>query len=192
MSGSLALAFAGVFSFAAAGSTSGWPASAGAQPKAAPTKFKDPWAMYYDPPAGRYRFPDGTIREADPPLGFYDPPPGHYAVAPPGLDRPLPHAVIGPLPTAEGSLDAWFERRRRLRIGLGVSLGAIGVGALALAIPAAPSLDGYPPGIFATMVLVPVGLIATIATGISLRVHARRRPVPARVQVFADGLRLSF
>jgi hypothetical protein len=192
MSGSLVVALAGVVAFTAAGSTSGWPASAGVQPKVAPTKFKDPRARYFDPPAGRYRLPDGTIREADPPRGFYDPPPGHYAVPPPGLDQRLPRAVIGPLPTAEGSVDGWIAKRRRLRIGLGISLGTMGAGLLVLAIPSAPSLDGYPPGIFATMVFVPVGLIAAIATGISLRVHARRRPMSSRVQVLADGLRLSF
>lgn len=187
-----------VVAFMQAVSSPSWPASAGAQPKASPTKFKDPGAGYFDPPRGRYRLPDGTIREADPPRGFYDPPPGRYAVAPPGLRRPLPNAVIGPLPTAEGSAQAWLDRRHRLRIGLGVSLGVAGVGAviplvgLALQRGDEPCVDCFAPGTLIALYVVPTGLISAIALGITLAVHNRRRPQPSRVQVFAGGLRMSF
>jgi hypothetical protein len=178
--------------------TPGWPASAGAPPQVTRSVFYDPPARYFDPPAGRYRLPDGTIQYVDPPRGFYDPPPGQYPVDLLGV--PTSEAVLGPLPTAEASVQAWLEKRRRLRIGLGISLGAIGVGVLAglttTAIWNAQTRrdlrDGYPPGVFVDLAIIPAALIATIVYGIRLGVHARRRPGPPRVQVGAGGLRLAF
>lgn len=197
MSGSVSVAVAAVCLFMQSASPA-WPASAGAKPRVAPSKFKDPRPRFFDPPPGRYRLPDGSFKEADPPRGFYDPPPGYYALARPGLRGAAPDAVIGPLPTAEGSLQGWIDRRRQLRIVFGVSLGTIGVGALVPLIGLAtqrgdePCIDCYAPGTFVALIVVPIGIVATIATGIALGVHARRRPKPSRVQVTAGGLRMTF
>lgn len=185
--------------FIQAAPTSSWPASAGAPPQVTPSEFRDPRAHYFDPPAGRYRLPDGTIQQADPPPGFYDPPPGHYPVD--SFAGPAPDAVLGPLPTAEASDNAWLAKRRRLRIGLGISLGAIAVGAIWPSVATAywerqrgpqTGVVEYAPGTMVALIVVPIGIVATIVSSICLGVHARRRPRPARIQVGAGGLRLSF
>ena len=192
---------AAVCAFSQAAASSTWPASAGPPPPVTASEFRDPRPRYFDPPVGRYRLPDGTIHHVDPPPGFYDPPPGHYPVD--SLAASAPDAVLGPLPTAEASIPAWLDKRRRLRIGLGISLGSIGAGVLASV--AATTIwrlqtrgeartypDGYEPGMIVALAILPAALIATIVAGIRLGVHARRRPGTPRVQVVAGGLRLSF
>lgn len=175
--------------------TSTWPASAGAQPPATPSVYKDPRPHYYDPPAGRYRLPDGTVQQADPPRGFYDPPAGFYSV--PTVEGPATDSVLGPLPTAEGSDEAWLNRRHGLRIGLGLSLGVVGLGAIAPLIvrpiwPDHRCVDCFPPGALAALIMLPAGLIATIVFSVRLAVHNRRRPRGFDLRVDSGGLRLAF
>lgn len=201
MPGLAPLALAAVWTFAQAAADPAWPSSAGsAPPPTIPTKFRDPRARIFNPPAGRYRLPDGTIQQADPPRGFYDPPPGQYPAMELPLDKPPPGTVLGPLPTAEGSMPAWHAKRTRLRVWLGLSTAVIGIGSMAplvgLAIwraaPYGECIDCYPPGTILALVLVPAGIIATVVSGARLGVHNRRRPVPLRVQMSPGGLRLSF
>lgn len=175
--------------------TSTWLASAGAQPQAPPSVYKDPRPRYYDPPAGRYRLPDGTVQQADPPRGFYDPPAGFYPV--PTVEGPATGSVLGPLPTAEGARQAWLNRRHGLRIGLGLSLSVVGLGAIAPLIvrpiwPDHQCVDCFPPGALAALIMVPAGLIATIVFSVRLAVHNRRRPPGFDLRVDSGGLRLAF
>lgn len=179
-----------------AASTSTWPAGAGAPPQTTPSTFIDPSPRYFDPLPGSYVQPDGTLVHADPPPGYYDLPPGHYPLVLTG-----PEGLQGPLPSAEASMPAWSAKRRRLRIGLGVSLGVVGVGVLAPLVGLiiwnvqtsnGACIDCYPPGTIFALVVIPVGIVATVVTGIRLGVHARRRPVLSRLDVGAGGLRLSF
>jgi hypothetical protein len=175
-----ALSLAHVLGMAPAAS---WPASAGVQSPANSVIYKDPKPRFYDPPPGRYRLPDGTFGYADPPEGFHDPPPGYYPVD--EAQAVATWTSLGPLPTAEGSIAAWYEKRRRLRIGLGISSGAFALSFLAIPLSnlfwrpssdGVPCIDCYPPGIIVTLYLGPASVIAAIVYGIRLGVHARRRP----------------
>lgn len=167
------------------------PVPVGDQSPAHAVIFKDPRPRFYDPPPGRYHLPDGTYGYADPPEGFYDPPPGYYPVD--GAHALASWTSLGPLPTAEGSIAAWYAKRRRLRIGLGISSGAFALSFLAIPLsnlfwrPQGLCIDCYPPGIIVTLYLAPASLIAAIVYGIRLGIHSRRRP-QTRLALAPGGL----